>query len=264
MVVEGLKAKAGEVEEITASSSRELERLKNKFSSENTSLEKQQEKMVSLAKDEQQKMQKNLRETVEIVFARLSVVGLIYEQEEMLKFFLLSDDEPRTFFGIESISAYLYDLKKIEKIERKFNESNPRRDISFIGFNDLLSSIDKKYDIKNKKHSFYNSIKECQCFANFIRHKSQLSYNSLLKYPHLFSSIGTTIDKNHQEPILSLNTFYRYIRSFEKFWIHILKNLHKPMKCNEFIMKSHDKIDSYVQQYQERPWNKEGKIMDSI
>ena len=264
MIAKNLRAKVGEVNEITVSSVRDLERLKNKFFLENTSLEKRKEEVNSHESGRQQKMQKNLREIVKIVFPRLSVVGLINEQEEIMKFFLLPGDEYQSFFKIKNFSAYFYDIETAQNIEQKINKNKQKKGISFIGFHGLLLSIDKKYDIENMGDSFYNSIKECQCFANLIKHKSQKSYDDLLKYPYLFSPIETTIDPNNREPILSLNTFYRYIRSFEKFWIHILKNVHKPMECNEFIMETHKQIDLCIQQYQERPWNKEGKIMDSI
>ena len=264
MVVESLRTNAEEVEGITAWFFQEREKLINKFSSEDTSFEKQQEEIFSLESGRRQKMQKNLRGLMDIYFPRLSVVGLIHEQEEIMKFFLLPGDEYQIFFEIKDLNAYFYDIETAQNIEQKINKNKQKKGISFIGFHGLLLSIDKKYDIENMGDSFYNSIKECQCFANLIKHKSQKSYDDLLKYPYLFSPIETTIDPNNREPILSLNTFYRYIRSFEKFWIHILKNVHKPMECNEFIMQSHEHIDWCVQQYQKFPWNKEKNTTDSI
>ncbi len=236
------------------------QKLENTFFRENTNFNKQKEEINSLMKDIRERMQNNLRKKMEIYFPRLSVVGLFHEQEEIMKSFLLWDDMYKNG-GIENFSAYFYDIEKIAKIKNKFKKRN--EDISFIGFRDLLLSINKKYNIKNKKISFYDNIKECQSFANFIKHKSQTSYNKLLKYQCLFVTLETTVD-SHREPILSLDTFYRYIRAFENFWIHICKNVHKPMECNEFITETHKQIDLCVKQYQELPWHKEGKILDRV
>ena len=252
-----------EVPEISADFFSKQEALHNTLFEANANLKKINKEKISLQMNFQEKIQKSLLGIMETDFARLSVVGLIHEQEEIMKIFLFEDDVYKPL-GIENFGECFYDINKIKKIETKINKNKQKKGISFIGFNDLLESIDEKYDIKNKKYSFYNKIKECQSFANFVKHNSLKSYDDLSKYPHLFISLDGTVDKHQQEVVLSLNDFYRYIRAFENFWIHICKNVHKPMERNEFIIKSHKPIDLRVQKYQELPWNKEGKIMDCV
>ena len=237
------------------------EALLDKLSSGNKNLKKISEEIISLKKKFKEKTQKNLRQVMEMYFAGLSVVGLINEQEEIMKFFLLLDNLYKPL-GIEKFSGYFYDMNKINKI--KINNESKGRDISFIGFDKLLSSIHGKYNIKNERSSFYDDIKECQYFSNFAKHASQESYKILLRHSKLPILPDGVVDKNHQELSLKLDDFYRYIRAFENFWIHICKNVHKPMECNEFITETHEQIDLIVQKYQELPWHKEGKIMDSV
>ena len=261
MMIRGLKANASEPEKISFLSFLKQEELKNEFLSENLNFEEYMERMNFSQIEAQKKMQKNLRQKVAICFARLSTVGLIHEVEEIMKYFLMSDDMYQ-HGGIDNFNVYFYDTEKIKQIQKTINKNKQKKGISFIGFNDLLKSVDEKYDITNKKHSFYNNIKECQSFANLVKHKSQKAYDDLLKYPNLFLRLETTDE--HKEPSLDLNTFYSYVSSFESFWVHICKNVHKPMERNEFIIESHRQIDLYIKQYQEHPWNKERKIMDKI